>query len=425
MKKPIRRNYLGLRGAIPIHASGKDNQRDTSKATGTRRLLVFILRSLWASPLLACASYASTAGTGGGASLERLGHEERPADLQARMSDLQAQMDALSRQLAAQQAASRTTGAGLPVGVATVAASGEASSASGALTAPDTSESAAAKAPGSTSAAPKTSSTGLGASGTGVGSVAPAPAETGVSTTTPGAPVPQSVAVPAPQPATVPAPEPTAVPAPGALTSPAQRQAYASGVTVWHQIASSLDAQRALGFELDTAYVMAGLQDAYANKPLLMSRDAIDTVMATLNQQYQERAGESRARVESEGRSYRTAFAKQKGVRKDAGAWYQVVAVGSGRKLTPSDTVVVRVTGTLPDGAVFDPSGQNGQTKVVRVGALLPSVAIGLQKVGVGGQLKVVVPPEKGYGEAGLPPAIPGGATLIFDIHVERLASAS
>ena len=232
--------------------------------------------------------------------------------------------------------------------------------------------------------------------------------------------------VPAPEPAAVsPAVPVTAQPvAPGAtaLTTSTQRQAYASGVTVWRQIAASLDAQKVAGIELDPQLVLAGLQDMANGRPLLMSREAIDTVMTTLNQQFHERNEASRAQTESEGRAYRIAFSREKGAKSDAGAWYQVVTPGQGKRLRASDTVVLSVTGSLPDGSTFDPSGQNGQTKTAKVGALLPAVAIGLQKVSVGGHLKIVVPPEKGYGEQGLPPAIPGGATLIFDIHVLRLA---
>lgn len=206
------------------------------------------------------------------------------------------------------------------------------------------------------------------------------------------------------------------------LTTSTQRQAYASGVTVWRQIAASLDAQKAAGIALDPQLVLAGLQDMASGRSLLMSREAIDAVMTTLNQQFHERNEAYRAQTESEGRAYRVAFSREKGAKSDAGAWYQVLEPGKGKRLRASDVVELLVTGSLPDGSTFDPSGQNGQTKTAKVSALLPAVAIGLQKISVGGHIKVVVPPEKGYGDQGLPPSIPGGATLIFDIHVPRLA---
>lgn len=202
----------------------------------------------------------------------------------------------------------------------------------------------------------------------------------------------------------------------------AQRQAYASGVSVWHDIENSMNAQRSIGIDLDPRYVMLGVQDMATRQPLKMSRDAIDNVNMTLNQMYLQKSREQLDMQKQQGSAYRIAFSKQKGAKSDAGSWYQVLSRGTGRNLRTTDTVSLLVTGSLPDGTVFDASGQNGQAKTAKVGALLPAVAIGLQKLAPGGHIKIVVPPEKGYGDNGLPPAIPGGATLIFDIQVTGLS---
>lgn len=207
------------------------------------------------------------------------------------------------------------------------------------------------------------------------------------------------------------------------LTTDAQRQAYASGVTVWREIENSIASQRALGIDLDARYVLAGLQDMQSGHALKMSPEEVDGMMSTLNGDYIKRAREARDHQEAEGKAYRIGFSRKKGAYSDAGAWYLVADKGDGRHLRTTDMAELLVTGSLPDGTVFDASGQNGQSKSVKVGALLPSVAIGLQKVGVGGHITVVVPPGKGYGDAGLPPSIPGGATLIFDIQVKGLSN--
>ena len=237
-------------------------------------------------------------------------------------------------------------------------------------------------------------------------------------------PAPAGVASP---PAAIPSPPQAAAPAvsgtpevapTGTPQTAAQRQAYASGVSVWREIDSSMTAQRSMGIELDPAWVMQGLQDMANRQPLRMSRDQVDTIMVTLNEIYMEKAREARERQQTEGRAYQSAFMKEKGASRDAGSLYRVVDAGRGKRIKASDMVTLSVSGTLPDGTVFDPSGQSGQSKTAKVGALMPAVAIGLQKIARGGHIKVVVPPEKGYGDAGLPPVIPGGATLIFDITV-------
>ncbi|TXE53318.1 hypothetical protein FOT56_27065, partial [Serratia marcescens] len=211
--------------------------------------------------------------------------------------------------------------------------------------------------------------------------------------------------------------------APLTLQGEAQRQAYASGVSVWQEIEASLAARQALGVDLDRSWVLQGLQDAAAGRDLQMSRSDIGEVMNTLNTRYADQARATRAQQEARGKAYRIAFSRRKGAYSDAGAWYLIADKGTGRRLRTTDLAVLTVTGTLPDGTVFDPSGAHGQSKTAKVGALLPAVAIGLQKVGVGGHLTVVVPPGKGYGEVGLPPLIPGGATLVFDIRVTGLAT--
>ncbi len=229
-------------------------------------------------------------------------------------------------------------------------------------------------------------------------------------------------------------PEPVAIvpPAPvspsGPAAVPAQpvpdvaaetvKKAYASGVSVWREIQRSVETQRSLGIRLDTQEVLAGIEDSARGSSLRYSEQDLTAALSSLNQDYMARAAGERDNQRIDGKMFRQTFSKQKDVRSDAGSLYQVLARGNGRNLRTSDTVTLSVTGTLPDGTVFDASGQSGQSKTAKVGALMPAVAIGLQKIARGGHIKVVVPPEKGYGDAGLPPTIPGGATLIFDITV-------
>lgn len=96
---------------------------------------------------------------------------------------------------------------------------------------------------------------------------------------------------------------------------------------------------------------------------------------------------------------------------------------GDGPEVEEGQNVSVHYTGWLWDDASepFDSSWERGDEFVVQGVGSAPVIdgwneALVGQKVG--SQIVVVIPPDKGYGEAGSPPNIPGGATLVFVIDV-------
>ncbi len=96
------------------------------------------------------------------------------------------------------------------------------------------------------------------------------------------------------------------------------------------------------------------------------------------------------------------------------------VVVGTGAEAKKGSAVSVHYTGKLEDGTVFDSSVERGQpfTFIIGEGKVIRGWDEGVVGMKVGGKRKLVVPPHLGYGEAGSPPKIPGGATLHFDIEL-------
>ena len=111
------------------------------------------------------------------------------------------------------------------------------------------------------------------------------------------------------------------------------------------------------------------------------------------------------------------------GVTLDSGLEIFVIEQGTGAEVDPGDTVTVDYTGWLEDGTEpFDSSLNPGREPFTAVAGPTGSVIAGWQEglalMRVGGKYRLIIPSDLGYGEAGNPPDIPGGATLIFDMNV-------
>jgi FKBP-type peptidyl-prolyl cis-trans isomerase len=102
------------------------------------------------------------------------------------------------------------------------------------------------------------------------------------------------------------------------------------------------------------------------------------------------------------------------------------VKVGSGAEATAGKTVSVHYTGWLYSesaadhhGSQFD-SSRGGQplSFVLGAGSVIKGWDQGIAGMKVGGQRTLVIPPSLAYGSAGYPGAIPGNATLVFDVEL-------
>jgi peptidylprolyl isomerase len=100
------------------------------------------------------------------------------------------------------------------------------------------------------------------------------------------------------------------------------------------------------------------------------------------------------------------------------------VKVGTGDEAKPGDYVEVHYTGTLKDGKKFDSSKDRNEPFQFRLGAgeVIKGWDQGVAGMKVGGQRKLVIPPELGYGAGGTPDGtIPPNAELHFDVELLRV----
>ena len=133
----------------------------------------------------------------------------------------------------------------------------------------------------------------------------------------------------------------------------------------------------------------------------------------------QGRAGALAAKEKQASEAYLATAAAAKGAqKKPSGLIYTEVLAGTGASPTASDTVKVHYTGKLIDGTVFDSSVQRGEPAEFRVGGVIPCWQEGVQLMKKGGKAQLVCPSDIAYGDAGSPPQIKPGATLVFDVEL-------
>lgn len=107
-------------------------------------------------------------------------------------------------------------------------------------------------------------------------------------------------------------------------------------------------------------------------------------------------------------------------VTKSSGLKYEDLKVGEGEEAKKGKRVTVHYTGTLKDGKKFDSSRDRNEpyTFVLGAGMVIKGWDEGVAGMKVGGQRKLMIPPELGYGKRGAGNVIPPDAELIFDVEL-------
>ncbi|MEK7098580.1 MAG: FKBP-type peptidyl-prolyl cis-trans isomerase [Patescibacteria group bacterium] len=115
----------------------------------------------------------------------------------------------------------------------------------------------------------------------------------------------------------------------------------------------------------------------------------------------------------------------------------QDAVVGTGETAAPNSRVEVLYVGMLQDGTVFDSSEANGNQPLAFVlgePGIIPGFQIGINGMKVGGERRISIPPELGYGNVDVhqnpsdpasPVIIPANSTIVFDIKLVKVTAGS
>ncbi len=119
-------------------------------------------------------------------------------------------------------------------------------------------------------------------------------------------------------------------------------------------------------------------------------------------------------------------FAEELGVdlqamrRTTSGLYVQDLEEGRGLGARAGHVLLVHYTGWLINGEKFDSSRDRGEPFSFQLGAsqVIRGWDEGLVGIRIGGQRRLVIPPDLAYGARGVPGAIPPNATLVFEVEL-------
>lgn len=99
----------------------------------------------------------------------------------------------------------------------------------------------------------------------------------------------------------------------------------------------------------------------------------------------------------------------------------ETTKAGNGAEIKNGQTAVMKYTGKLEDGTVFDATEKHGGTPfdfTLGAGMVIKGWDLGVLGMKVGEMRTFTIPSDLAYGPNGIPGVIPGGATLIFDVEL-------
>ena len=124
-------------------------------------------------------------------------------------------------------------------------------------------------------------------------------------------------------------------------------------------------------------------------------------------------------KAEAQAAEFWKTLDKKEGLQKSpSGLAYEIIEKGDAKLPGENSDVVVKYTGTLIDGTVFDSTDKRGgKPAEFNLAHVIPGFREGLQKIGKGGKARLYIPAKLGYANQALP-GIPPNSTLIFDVEM-------
>ena len=196
-----------------------------------------------------------------------------------------------------------------------------------------------------------------------------------------------------------------------------QKTLYALGLA----ISQSLGTFSLSEAELDM--VKNGLTDGVLKRP---QKADLQTFGPKIQQLQQARLALVADGEKKAGAAFTVKAASEKGATKtESGIVITTIKPGTGATPKATDTVKVHYHGTLTDGTVFDSSVKRGQPATFPLDKVIKCWTEAVQQIKVGGKSRLVCPSNLAYGDAGSPPVIKPGSTLVFEVELLEIVPAN
>ena len=171
--------------------------------------------------------------------------------------------------------------------------------------------------------------------------------------------------------------------------------------------------------DINTAAMMAGLQDVLNDKPAKLEEEVIREAFAAVREDQMEKQKLESEGAVKKGEEYLAVNAKKEGVSStESGLQYEVLASGEGDSPQAEDTVEVHYHGTLIDGSVFDSSVDRGTPAKFPVNRVISGWTEALQLMKVGDKWRLHIPADLAYGAQSPSPKIPANSALVFEVEL-------
>ncbi|MFD2230991.1 FKBP-type peptidyl-prolyl cis-trans isomerase [Alkalimarinus sediminis] len=170
---------------------------------------------------------------------------------------------------------------------------------------------------------------------------------------------------------------------------------------------------------LDINAVMTAIKQCYEGQPSLLNDKELDKAYDMVKDKMKQAKEEQAKNLKELNKQFLEENAKRDGVIvTESGLQYEVLEAGSGAKPSANSVVRTHYHGSFINGQVFDSSVTRNEPAEFALSEVIPGWTEALQMMNVGSKWRIAVPSDIGYGEAGSPPVIPGGSTLIFEISL-------